>query len=388
MQIKIFDTLQEIPSHAWSPLTGQHFPFSEYHYLLAMEEGQCVGKKVGWVSKYLTVWENEKLTGAIYLYIKDNSYGEYIFDWGWVNAYAQHGFNYYPKLLSAVPFTPATGNKILIHPDFDYEKYSKILLKTVLELAAKWECHSLHFLFIPPGEVPVFENAGFLIRHSHQFHWKNRNYTKFDDFLSVLKGKRRKEIIRERRKVAEQGICIELLTGEQISQEHCQIMYEFYLSTTHKKGACDYLSYEFFQNVFTNMKKYILLIFAKLEGRWVAGTINYHKGNCLYGRYWGCLEDFKHLHFELCYYQAIEYAIAHRIELFEAGAQGPHKIQRGFLPEITYSAHWIEHPGFRAAISDFLEQEKDSIADSLEGSEKHMPYRMDSLNFTGTITAR
>ncbi len=388
MKIKIFDTLQEISPHSWSQLIGQHFPFAEYHYLLAMEKGRCVGRKAGWIAKYLTAWENEQLIGAIYFYIKDNSYGEYIFDWGWANAYAENGFHYYPKLLSAVPFTPATGNKILVHPDSNYETVSNILLETILQFTSEWQCSSLHFLFIPEIEIPVFEQAGFLIRHSHQYHWKNRNYSEFDEFLNVLKGKRRKEILRERRKVEEHGIEIEVLTGEQLTLEHCQVMYEFYLSTIYKKGAIDYLSYEFFADVFTHMKEYIILMLARSEDRWVAGSINYYKGNCLYGRYWGCLEEFKHLHFELCYYQAIEYAIKHGIELFEAGAQGPHKIQRGFLPEMTYSAHWIEHPGFRVAISDFLEREKIAIATSFQHSEKHMPYRVDPLDLTKAPTNR
>ncbi len=375
MELQIFNKLTDISKADWSELIGQDFPFSEYEYLLSMEDGGCVGNKSGWVPCYLTLWEEKKLLGAIYLYVKNNSYGEYIFDWGWANAYMQHGESYYPKLVSAVPFTPATGNKILIHPEADRKKVSALLLKTGVDLMAKWQCSSLHFLFIPLSEVPIFEEAGFLVRHSTQYHWKNRDYPDFETFLNTLKGKRRKEILRERRKIKEQEIEIQVLTGDDLAVEHSHIMYEFYLSTIYKMGAIDYLSLEFFERVFRKMKDQIVLVLAKSNDKWVAGSLNYHKGKGLYGRYWGCLEEFKNLHFELCYYQTIEYAIAHQIQLFEAGAQGKHKVQRGFLQEITYSAHWIRHDGFRGAISDFIEQEKNDISDSIEYGKSHQPYK-------------
>ena len=375
LQLKIFQSLQEVPQRAWSELVGENFPFSNYEYLMALESGHCVGKRAGWIPRYQTLWEGERLLGAVYLYMKDNSYGEYIFDWSWAHAYMQHRLDYYPKLVSAVPFTPATGNKILVHPQANFGQVSAILLNGALQLTKEWRCSSLHFLFIPQSEVAVFEKAGFLIRHSSQFHWKNQGYLDFDGFLSTLKGKRRKEIIRERRKIAEQGIEIEIFSGDRLSEEHSTLMYEFYLSTIYKMGAIDYLSPDFFKTVFREMKAHVVLFLAKAQGRWVAGTVNYHKGSGLYGRYWGCLEDYKNLHFELCYYQTIEYAIAHKIALFEAGAQGHHKVQRGFLPELTYSAHWIEHRGFRHAISDFVEEEKREILAGFKRGEAHMPYK-------------
>ncbi|MBF0278304.1 MAG: N-acetyltransferase [SAR324 cluster bacterium] len=377
VELKIFSKLQDIPKEAWSELIGSDFPFSEYEYLMAMEAGGCVGRKAGWVPCYLTCWEEKSLLGAIYLYLKNNSYGEYIFDWGWANAYMQHGVDYYPKLVSAVPFTPATGKKILVHPNADSKKISTILLRSAGELMDKWQCSSLHFLFIPPSEVPVFEDAGFMVRHSTQYHWKNRDYSDFDNFLDTLKGKRRKEILRERRKVKEQNIEIKVFRGDELLPEHSRIMYEFYLSTIYKMGAIDYLSLEFFEQVFRVMKDQIVLVLARADDRWVAGSINYHKGKGLYGRYWGCLEEFKNLHFELCYYQTIEFAIAQKIQLFEAGAQGRHKVQRGFLQEIIYSAHWIVHDGFREAISEFIEQEKNDISSSIAYGKSHQPYKSD-----------
>lgn len=375
LQLKVFQTLQDISKTDWCKLVGANFPFSEYDYLMALESGRCVGKRAGWIPRYLTLWEGEQLIGAMYLYLKDNSYGEYIFDWAWAHAYMQHRLDYYPKLVSAVPFTPATGNKILVHPQANFKQASAVLLKTALKLVKDWQCSSLHFLFIPQSEVPLFEEAGFLVRHSSQFHWKNQGYTDFETFLNTLKGKRRKEIIRERRKIAEQGIEIQIFTGDTLDEEHSEIMYEFYLSTTYKMGAIDYLSANFFKTVCQDMKEQVVLILAKANSRWIAGTINYHKGKGLYGRYWGCLEEYKNLHFELCYYQTIEYAIANKIELFEAGAQGRHKVQRGFLPELTYSAHWIQHPGFRTAIADFVEEEKREILEGFKRGESHMPYK-------------
>ncbi len=375
MQIRSYTTLRNLPEVAWTQLIGNHFPFAEYQYLLAMEYGHCVGESAGWEPYYLTAWERDRLVGATYLYLKDNSYGEYIFDWEWAHAYMMHGKQYYPKLTCAAPFTPATGAKLLVHPEADYSSVSQVLVNAARELSQELRCSSLHYLFIPKSEIPVFEAMGFGVRYSYQFHWKNNDYSDFAAFVDTLKRKRRKEILRERRLVREQGINIQTFTGDALLPEHSDVMYDFYLSTVYKKGGHDYLSREFFQYVFRNMKSSIVLVLAEWGGEWVAGAINYRKGDCMYGRYWGCLEKFKHLHFELCYYQPIDYAISHQIHLFEAGAQGSHKIQRGFLPELTYSAHWIRNSQFRHAIGRFLEEERQAIVSSFKDSEERMPYK-------------
>ena len=280
---------------------------------------------------------------------------------------------------SAVPFTPATGPKLLVAADASNPReLQQQLLASALELAQQEGCSSLHFLFIPAEEREIYEAAGLLLRHSFQFHWQNQGYVSFEDFLSRLRSKRRKEILRERRQVQEQGLEVILLRGEEIEPKLCRVMYDFYLTTIDRKWAMPYLSYEFFQYIFTHFRDQLVLALARKQGRWVAGTINYHKGPHLFGRYWGCRQDFRSLHFELCYYRLIEYAIEQGVQRFEAGAQGAHKIQRGFLPNLTYSAHWIAHPAFHRAIGEFIEEEKRSIQNNIEENPELSPYRQEN----------
>ena len=375
---QVFHSLHEVAPESWNRLIGDAFPFAEYDYLLALEEGHCVGIEPGWEPRYLTLWEGKQLQAACYLYRKTNSNGEYIFDWDWANAYQRYGQRYFPKLTSAVPFTPATGPKLLVAADASNPReLQQQLLASALELVRQEGCSSLHFLFIPAEEREIYEAAGLLLRHSFQFHWQNQGYGSFEDFLSRLRSKRRKEILRERRQVQEQGLEVILLRGEEIEPKLCRVMYDFYLTTIDRKWAMPYLSYEFFQYIFTHFRDQLVLALARKQGRWVAGTINYHKGPHLFGRYWGCRQDFRSLHFELCYYRLIEYAIEQGVQRFEAGAQGAHKIQRGFLPNLTYSAHWIAHPAFHRAIGEFIEEEKRSIQSNIEDNPELSPYRQE-----------
>lgn len=376
---QVFHSLREVAPESWNRLIGDAFPFAEYDYLLALEEGHCVGIEPGWEPRYLTLWEGKQLQAACYLYRKTNSNGEYIFDWDWANAYQRYGQRYFPKLTSAVPFTPATGPKLLVAADASNPReLQQQLLASALELVQQEGCSSLHFLFIPAEEREIYEAAGLLLRHSFQFHWQNQGYGSFEDFLSRLRSKRRKEILRERRQVQEQGLEVILLRGEEIEPKLCRVMYDFYLTTIDRKWAMPYLSYEFFQYIFTHFRDQLVLALARKQGRWVAGTINYHKGPNLFGRYWGCRQDFRSLHFELCYYRLIEYAIEQGVQRFEAGAQGAHKIQRGFLPNLTYSAHWIAHPAFHRAIGEFIEEEKRSIQSNIEDNPELSPYRQEN----------
>ncbi len=376
---QVFHSLREVAPESWNRLIGDAFPFAEYDYLLALEEGHCVGIEPGWEPRYLTRWEGKQLQAACYLYRKTNSNGEYIFDWDWANAYQRYGQRYFPKLTSAVPFTPATGPKLLVAADASNPReLQQQLLASALELVQQEGCSSLHFLFIPAEEREIYEAAGLLLRHSFQFHWQNQGYGSFEDFLSRLRSKRRKEILRERRQVQEQGLEVILLRGEEIEPKLCRVMYDFYLTTIDRKWAMPYLSYEFFQYIFTHFRDQLVLALARKQGRWVAGTINYHKGPHLFGRYWGCRQDFRSLHFELCYYRLIEYAIEQGVQRFEAGAQGAHKIQRGFLPNLTYSAHWIAHPAFHRAIGEFIEEEKRSIQSNIEDNPELSPYRQEN----------
>ncbi len=376
---QVFHSLREVAPESWNRLIGDAFPFAEYDYLLALEEGHCVGIEPGWEPRYLTLWEGKQLQAACYLYRKTNSNGEYIFDWDWANAYQRYGQRYFPKLTSAVPFTPATGLNLQVAADSSNPReLQQQLLASALELVQQEGCSSLHFLFIPAEEREIYEAAGLLLRHSFQFHWQNQGYGSFEDFLSRLRSKRRKEILRERRQVQEQGLEVILLRGEEIEPKLCRVMYDFYLTTIDRKWAMPYLSYEFFQHIFTHFRDQLVLALARKQGRWVAGTINYHKGPHLFGRYWGCRQDFRSLHFELCYYRLIEYAIEQGVQRFEAGAQGAHKIQRGFLPNLTYSAHWIAHPAFHRAIGEFIGEEKRSIQSNIEDNPELSPYRQEN----------
>lgn len=375
MDARVIDGLDSVNPEAWNSLIGVNFPFLEYDFLHTLEATGCVGEDTGWRPQHLLLRENGQLVGAVPLYLKTDSYGEYIFDWEWANAYQRYGIPYYPKLTCAIPYTPATGPRLLVHPEVPRGRVQARLLEEVRALLKSSASSSLHFLFIPESEVPAFEDAGFSIRHSYQFHWRNRGYADFDEFLSSLKGRRRKEILRERRQVRDQGLEIVWLTGDALQPWHADLFYRFYRSTIHHKWANTYLTRGFFHQVFERLASQVLLVLAMQDGDCVAGTLNFHKGNRLYGRYWGCTQEFRSLHFELCYYQTIEYAIQNGIELFEAGAQGPHKLQRGFLPELTYSAHWIGHPAFRNAISDYIAREQQAIAAGFAEAEESHPYR-------------
>lgn len=375
MTLKIHRSLEEIPREAWNALATGDFPFAEYDYLLAMELGECVGAQAGWLPRYLTWWEGPRLLGASFLFQKDNSHGEFIFDFGWARAYAQHGLSYYPKWISASPFTPVTGPKLLIHPDADRDAISHALLESALELRRREGGSGLHYLYLAEEEIPLFQACGAMIRHSYQFEWRNAGYRDFQDFLEGLRRKRRLQVARERRRVTELPVEIVELTGEEIEPEHVAAMYGFYVATFYKKFCSPYLSRRFFEEVHARMRERMVLVLARRGGEWVAGSINYRKGRVLYGRYWGCQEEFRNLHFELCYYRTIDYAIRYGLDRVDAGAGGNHKMLRGFRPERTYSAHWIEHPGFREGIRHFIEKEKAFIAEELAYAREHDSFR-------------
>lgn len=376
MKTSYKSNIESISPKDWNSLNETEFPFSDHAFVSSLEESYSVGLDSGWIPCHITLWQKKQLEGAICLYEKNNSYGEYIFDWAWANAYKNHGLNYYPKLVSTIPFTPATGRKLLVRQKEDFKKVQKKLILEAINKMRKRKCSSLHFLFIDKDEISIFEKMGFIIRHSFQFHWKNNNYNNFEDFLANLKRKRRKEILRERNQIKQQRIRIEILEGDEIVPEKMLRMYQFYMSTIYKKWGQSYLTVDFFQKIYKKMKKNLLLVLAyDKKGDCIAGSINFKKGNHLYGRYWGCNKEYKGLHFELCYYQQIEYAIRKKIKLFEAGAQGDHKINRGFLPEKTYSAHWLENEDFRYSISKFVENEKISISKGFEEFIPHSPYK-------------
>lgn len=398
-EIKIFHRLEEIPETSWASLVPGDFPFVSWKFLRALEENQCLGERTGWTPIYLTAWGPEAespgpLLAALICYVKSNSYGEYIFDFQWAQAFQMQRVPYYPKLTSAVPFTPATGPKLLGAPE-----HFAGLLQAWRDLARRLDCSGLHALFVPLSELKLFESNGFFTRHSYQYHWHNQGYRSFEDFLARLRGKRRREILRERSQAAASGLRIRRLTGATLTAEHAQVMHRFYQDTVFKRGGFDYLTAGFFESVFETMKDSLMLVLAETaNGVPVAGALNYFgtltrsaacggdvasepqegRGNGkLFGRHWGCLQDYKSLHFELCYYQGIEFAIERGLDLFEAGAQGEHKFQRGFLPSLTYSAHEIFDPALGGAIQRFADMEKIQLSRMLEEYEKSNPYSPD-----------
>jgi uncharacterized protein len=378
MTIRILESITEVTAESWNALVADDFPFTSHAFLHALESTRCLGQRTGWAPTYLSAWNGPTLVGAMVLFVKTNSYGEYIFDFAWANAHENLGLHYYPKQVSAIPFTPATGSKILLSPVLnsgDRAKISRLLIQGALELGLKFNASSFHALFVPQDEVPVFENAGLFTRHSYQFHWRNNGYTSFTDFLNRLRSKRRGEILRERRQALESGVQISRLTGASLTPAHADIMYRFYLSTIDKRQGHNYLTLDFFKKVFATMSDRILLNLAtNAAGTPVAGALNYFGGSSLFGRNWGCLEEYKALHFELCYYQGIEFAIERGLELFEAGAQGEHKFQRGFLPTLTYSAHHVADPRLCEAIIEFVENEKRQITALFTEYGEHTPF--------------
>ena len=377
MKVERLFSIEGVDEVAWRALEPPDFPFFDFEFLRALERSGSIGGASGWSPIYIVCKDKGRILGTLCLYLKTNSYGEYIFDWGWAQAYRQHGLPYYPKLVAAVPFTPATGPKLLVRPNADRVEVTHALLDAAQELGEERRVSSSHALFLPEEELEEFEERGFAVRHSLQFHWRNRGYDAFSDYLDALEGKRRRQVTRERRQLRDEGLEIERLTGEALSPEHAAMMYRFYTSTLDRKWGVPYLTRSFFDEVFRRMGDRILLVLARdaEAGRPVAGALNFFKGQALYGRYWGASEERRNLHFELCYYQAIEFAIERRLALFEAGAQGEHKLARGFLPSLTYSAHAIHHPGFRRAIERYIAEEKEMLAEDVAMYNRHAPYK-------------
>ena len=375
MRVGLIDSVQQVGEAAWRPLEAPDFPFFDYEFLDALEKSGSVGRGTGWSPVHLVCEGEGRLVGALPLYLKTDSYGEYVFDWEWAHAYHQNGLSYYPKLVAAVPFTPATGPKVLVAPGADREAVTRILLDAAREIGEENQTSSTHALFVPDQDLDAFEKRGFAVRHSLQFHWHNRGHESFEDYLGALTSKRRRQISRERRQLDE-DLTIERLTGDALEPRHADTMYRFYMATADRKWGSPYLNKAFFREVFQTMKDRLLFVLARDEtGRPVAGTINFYKDATLFGRHWGAVQDRRNLHFELCYYQTIEFAIEREIKLFEAGAQGEHKLARGFLPTVTYSAHDIRHPAFRSAIQRYLEEEREYTDRTVEEYSMHDPYK-------------
>ena len=353
------DSINNISLDQWNDCVGLDHPFTRFEFLAALENSQSANTKTGWKPcHYIEKNQNQKIIAICPLYIKNHSFGEYIFDHAWADAYHKHGLNYYPKLQSAIPFTPVTGERIIIS-DLIKDKVSKKIeiINRIIKKADMLNVSSLHFNFIKNSSEIKKSKLNLLMRKGIQFHWTNNNYNNFEDFLKTLSSRKRKVIRKERLCLKDYNIKVKKLTGKDISNEHWDFFYECYLNTTEKKWGSTYLTKDFFFEIGKNFADKILLFIAYKNGEMVASAINFLSSSHLYGRLWGAISDIPYLHFELCYYQAIDYAIEKNIKVVEAGAQGEHKLQRGYLPEDTWSLHWIKDNQFSSAIKQFLDSE-------------------------------
>jgi hypothetical protein len=350
-------------------------PFTRYEFFDAVEASGSATAKTGWRPLHLVVEREGNIEGILPLYLKNHSQGEYVFDHAWADALERAGGDYYPKLQASVPFTPATGRRMLIASGVDENAMRAALLTTGASALKELRASSLHVTFLTEAEWRAAGEAGYLLRTDQQFHWENRGYTSFDQFLAELTSSKRKNLRKEREAVRAEGVEFEWLTGSDLTEAHWDTFFEFYMDTGGRKWGHPYLTREFFSRAGASMADQILLILAKRGGQYIAGALNFFGDGVLFGRNWGCNQFVPFLHFETCYYQAIEFAIARGLRKVEAGAQGEHKLLRGYLPTPTYSAHYIAHPGLRRAIDDYLKREREAVAEHIEELAEHGPFR-------------
>jgi hypothetical protein len=375
MQLEIITSISDISRDAWNAVSGTDYPFLRHEFLAALERNHCVGPRFGWLVRHLAAFEDGRLVGAVPLYVKDNSYGEFVFDWAWAEAYERAGLPYYPKAVVGVPYTPATGPRILTAPGADCDAIASALTNLAVAWSQSENLSSLHWLFTDETDTRRLQQQGLHLRLGCQFHWHNRGYRDFDDYLDSFNSRKRKKVRRERRYVQDAGIEIRLVHGNEASEEELEVMHRFYRSTFDRKWGHATLNLGFFRDIAATMGEQLLFVIAGQAGRIVAGAICLRSNDTLYGRHWGCDEDYHSLHFEACYYQGIDYCIRHGLRIFEPGAQGEHKISRGFLPTPTWSAHWIADEGFRNLIGRFLDQETEGMREYIRELSERSPFR-------------
>lgn len=361
-------SIASIPAGAWNACNPGNHPFTRHDFMLALEESSCIGEETGWATFIIVVKEqgSDDILGIAPGWLKTHSYGEFVFDWSWAEAYDRAGGRYYPKLLVAVPFTPVNGPRLLCKPGLRQEETRAALASAIRQFADQLKLSSAHVTFAEDSDLDVLNEAGFLQRQDQQFHWQDNDYGDFDGFLDALASRKRKAIKKERRKAAESGLDFEELSGDAITQDDWDAFYQFYMDTGARKWGRPYLNRDFFINLHARMGDNIVLSLARRDGQAVAGALHIKSDDCLYGRYWGCTEEVKFLHFEMCYYRAIDYALQHGLTRVEAGAQGGHKLTRGYMPHATRSAHYIADPGFAGAVERFLIEEKQAVEKDME----------------------
>src|SRR5579864_4957652 len=371
--LTVHPSIAEIPAAEWDACAGGVNPTLSYTFLQAMEESGSASARTGWAPQHLSLSDKGRVVGVVPLYLKSHSYGEYVFDYGWADAYERAGGRYYPKALGAVPFTPVPGPRLLVRPDAPPDTKAA-LIAGLAEFTRQRGISSLHINF--PEEAEALFEAGFLKRMGQQFHWTNEGYKTFGDYLAALNSRKRKAVNKERREALAPGLEIDVLTGADLQPKHWDAFYRFYLATSDRKWGSAYLNRKFFALIGERMADKIVLVMARHSGEYVAGAFNILGTETIYGRNWGSYGDYKMLHFECCYYRAIEFAIDRGLKRVEAGAQGPHKLQRGYLPVPTFSAHYIPDPGFRRAVAAFLAREREMVEEKIEHlAEHYSPFR-------------
>ncbi|MBA4502024.1 GNAT family N-acetyltransferase [Marinobacterium marinum] len=369
-KVNLHSSISEIDATRWDQLCDPGYPFLRHAFLQALEASGSVGPETGWQPLHLEVTDSQTSVLVMPLYLKRHSWGEYVFDQSWADAYERNGLVYYPKLLNAIPFTPATGPRY--GSTLSAMETQQLIPELLEQVMRQVQASSWHCLF-PPS--PISASASTHARLGCQYHWFNRGYADFDDFLSRFTSRKRKSILRERRKVQEQGIVLNSLTGSAILPKHIEQFYRFYQATYHKRGRRGYLTLETFHQLLDQMAEQMLLVLAEDEHTPVAAALYFIGSNTLYGRYWGCLEHYDSLHFEACYYQGIEFCIKQGLERFDPGAQGEHKIQRGFEPVRTWSLHHMIHPGFHQAVGDFVAEEHELMERRIEELTTWLPFK-------------
>ena len=370
------DSLDAVDRDEWNALAGDRYPFLRYEFLAAAEQTGCVTAETGWQPRHLLYQRNGQTVAALPLYEKTHSWGEFVFDWAWAQAYDRVGLDYYPKLVSAVPFTPATSPRLLL-ADGDDNEALQALHRAALKLADDIDASSLHVQFPTDEESAKWVSTGLKLRRDCQFHWHNRNYGSFDEFLATFSSRKRKKARRDRRRVTEQGIRFRHLSGSDIDADLWETVYQLISITFLRRGSMPYYNLEFFRSVSASMPASILVVLAEQRGVPIAASVFFRGADTLYGRYWGSDGHYDALHFETCYYQGIDHCIQHGLAIFEPGTQGEHKISRGFVPATTYSAHWLRHPQFFDAIARYLEEEGEHVERYMDAVEQHTPYRRD-----------
>ena len=369
-------SLQGIDRELWNAVTGVDYPFLRHEFLLGLEQTGCTTADSGWQPCHLVVRNGARPVAVMPLYLKSHSYGEYVFDWSWADAWQRSGLQYYPKLLTAIPFTPATGPRLCCTPELDLKEAWGFARQAVQQLAREKAISSWHVLFPEQAVSEHLLQAGLHQRSASQFHWFNRGYADFDDFLATLTSRKRKSLRRERRRVQEQGLTLRTLVGDAIREVDWDRFHHFYQLTYAKRsGHGGYLTREFFTRTAASLGDQVLMVLADVGNEPVAGALYFRSRDTLYGRYWGCRQEFDCLHFEACYYQGIEFCIANGLQHFDPGAQGEHKIQRGFEPVKTFSNHWIADPRLSAAVGDFTRQESRHVEDYMSAASTLLPFR-------------